>query len=324
MTTTSPRLSTTTANPAPTWLLWIFRVNLIVQVGIVVTGGLVRLTGSGLGCPTWPECVDGSLVPTARQEEAWHKYVEFGNRTLTFLLGLAAIAALAGALIWWQRNRSNGRVLRAPIVALAAIPLLGTVAQAVLGGITVLTGLHPAIVAAHFLLSVAIIGGCVVLVDRAQDPGDRPVVPLVRREVTLLGDALVVTSFVVLVLGTIVTGAGPNSGDSDVTHRFGIDQRVAAWVHADIVYLFLGLIIAMALVLHLVDGPAAAKRREWQLVAVVLANGVLGYLQLLLGLPWAVVAGHMLLASLVWVAALRLRLALRTRGVAESAVVDLR
>ena len=317
----APPRTAIAVNAAPSWLVWIFRVNLIVQVGIVVTGGLVRLTGSGLGCPTWPECVDGSLVPTSRQEEAWHKYVEFGNRTLTFLLGVAAIAALAGALLWWQRSRSRGLPGRGPVIALAAVPLLGTVAQAVLGGITVLTGLHPIIVAAHFLLSIGIIAGCVLLVDRAQDPDDQPVTPLVRRTLVVLGDVLVATAFLVLVLGTIVTGAGPNSGDSDVTHRLGIDQRVAAWIHADIVYLFVGLIIAMALALHLVNGPATARRREWQLIALVVANGALGYLQLFLGLPWAVVAGHMLLATLVWIAAIRLRLALRTRGAAE---LDLR
>lgn len=310
---TTPQ-SATASSAAPRWLVNIFRINLIVQIGIVVTGGLVRLTGSGLGCPTWPECVDGSLVPTSRQEEAWHKYVEFGNRTLTFVLGIAALAALIGAFVWWRQLRSSGRPARRPVVLLAAVPLLGTVAQAVLGGITVLTGLHPAIVAAHFLLSIAIIGACAVLVDRAQDPGDRPVAPLVRREVVLLANALVVTAFVVVFLGTIVTGAGPNSGDSDVTHRLGVDQRTAAWVHADAVYLFLGLLVAMVLALRLVDGPALAKRRLWQLVGLSLLNGAVGYAQLFLGLPWAVVAAHMLFATLVWVAVIRVRLGLRTRG----------
>ena len=322
MTTTAVTPPAQTSSAAPRWLVNIFRVNLIVQIGIIVTGGLVRLTGSGLGCPTWPECVDGSLVPTSRQEEAWHKYVEFGNRTLTFVLGIAALAAIIGALVWWRQLRSAGRPGRTPVILLATVPLLGTVAQAVLGGITVLTGLNPAIVAAHFLLSIAIIGGCVVLVDRAQDPGDRPVVPLVRQEVRWLGTALVVTAFVVVFLGTIVTGSGPNSGDADVTHRLGVDQRTAAWVHADAVYLFLGLLVAMVLALRLVNGPALAKRRLWQLVAASLLNGVVGYAQLFLGLPWVIVALHMLMASLVWVAVVRLRLALRSRGVGSGDVVS--
>ncbi len=303
--------------------MWIFRVNLIVQVGIVVTGGLVRLTGSGLGCPTWPECVDGSVLPTARQEEAWHKYVEFGNRTLTSVLGIAALAALVGAFVWWRGQRSRGRPARTPILLLSAVPLLGTVAQAVLGGITVLTGLNPAIVAAHFLVSIAIIGGCVVLVDRAQDPGDRPVTPLVRPEVIWLANTLVVVGAVVVVLGTVVTGSGPNSGDFDVAHRLPVDMRTAAWVHADVVYLFVGLVVAMIVALRLVSGPALAWHRLWLLVAACLANALVGYTQLFTGLPWAVVATHMLLACLVWVSVLRLRLALRTRGVVSDAV-DLR
>jgi heme a synthase len=304
----------TSSQIAPTWLVNIFRVNLVVQIGIIVTGGLVRLTGSGLGCPTWPECVDGSLVPTSKQEESWHKYVEFGNRTLTFLLGIAAIAAVVGGFVWWRRTRAAGAP-RTPVLLLSTVPLVGTVAQAVLGGITVLTGLHPAIVAAHFVLSIVGIGGCVLLVDRAQDPGDRPVVPLARREVRWLGHALVAVTFVVVLLGTVVTGAGPNSGDADVTHRLGVDQRVAAWVHADAVYLFLGLLVAMLLALRLTDGPMLAKRRMWYLVAAAVFNGFLGYAQLFLGLPWAIVAMHMLMAALVWVAAIRVDLALRTRGI---------
>jgi cytochrome c oxidase assembly protein subunit 15 len=299
---------------APRWLLNIFRANLIAQVGIVVTGGLVRLTGSGLGCPTWPECVDGSLVPTARQEESWHKLVEFGNRTLTFLLVALAIAALAGALVWARRQKSSGAVPRRSIVALAAVPLVGTFAQAVLGGITVLTGLHPAVVAAHFLLSVAIIGFGTVLVDRAQDTADRPVTQMVRVELRRLADVLLVLAALIIIMGTVVTGSGPNSGDADVSHRFGLDQRIAAWIHADTVFLFVGLLAGLVLALHLVAAPRRAVRRTWILVAVTVANGVVGYLQLFTGLPWLAVAVHMLLACLIWVAAIRMRLSLRHRG----------
>jgi cytochrome c oxidase assembly protein subunit 15 len=295
-------------------LLNIFRANLVAQIGIVVTGGLVRLTGSGLGCPTWPECVDGSLLPTARQEESWHKLVEFGNRTLTFVLAALAVAAIVGAFVWARRDRVAGRQPRRVILLLAAVPFAGTVAQAVLGGITVLTGLHPAIVAGHFLLSIAIIGSVTVLVDRAHDDGDRPVTPVVRVELRRLTDALVVLAAVIIVLGTVVTGSGPNSGDTDVTHRFGIDQRVAAWIHADTVFLFVGLLAGLMLALHLVDAPAEARRRSWLLAAVTVANGVVGYLQLFTGLPWLAVAVHMLLACLIWVAVIRLRLGLRHRG----------
>ena len=138
---------------APRWLRAVFYANLVAQTAIVVTGGLVRVTGSGLGCPTWPECTEGSLTPTDSQVEAWHKYVEFGNRTLTFVLGVLAIVALVGAIAWGRRLRAQQLPSRRPVVMLAAVPLVGTFAQAVLGGITVLTGLNPVTVALHFLLS---------------------------------------------------------------------------------------------------------------------------------------------------------------------------
>lgn len=305
---TAPKAAT------PHWLINIFRANLVAQIGIVVTGGLVRLTGSGLGCPTWPECVDGSLVPTERQEESWHKMIEFGNRMLTFVLAALAIAAIAGAIVWARKRKRKGLPTRPTITWLAAIPIVGTFVQAILGGITVLTGLHPAIVAAHFLLSIAIIAGCVVLVDRAHYTSDRPLRTLVRAEIKWLANALVALAVVVVVLGTVVTGSGPNSGDADVTTRFGFDQRLVAWLHADVVLLFVGLVIGMVLILRLTRAPQVTLQRSWYLIAAVVASGAVGYFQLFTGLPWAAVATHMLLACLVWVATLRLRLAMTTRG----------
>ena len=190
-TTERPDTPIASSGAAPRWLRGIFIANLVAQIAIVVTGGIVRLTGSGLGCPTWPECVEGSYVPTSRQEEAWHKYVEFGNRLLTFVLAALAIAAIVGAFAWWRRQRRAGAAARGPVLALAAIPIIGTVVQAVLGGVTVLTGLNPWAVSAHFLVSIAIIAGCVLLVVRSGEPGDRPVTRLVRPEVRILGWALV-------------------------------------------------------------------------------------------------------------------------------------
>jgi cytochrome c oxidase assembly protein subunit 15 len=296
---------------------------LIAQIGIIVSGGLVRLTGSGLGCPTWPECVDGSLVPTERQEESWHKMIEFGNRLLTFVLTALAIAAIVGALSWARRRKRNGLPARPTITWLATIPLVGTFAQAILGGITVLTGLHPAIVAAHFLLSIAIVAGCVVLVERSHSLTDQPVRTLVRPEVKWLANTLVALAALVIIIGTVVSGSGPNSGDADVINRFGFDQRLVAWLHADVVLLFVGLVLGMVLILRLLNGPKIAVRRAWYLVAAVLASGSVGYFQLFTGLPWAAVATHMLLAALLWVATLRLRLAMTARGSSPSQETDI-
>ncbi|HEX6887943.1 MAG TPA: COX15/CtaA family protein [Candidatus Nanopelagicales bacterium] len=313
----SPIRTSTSALPSPvsSGVRAIFMANLVAQIGIVVTGGLVRVTGSGLGCPTWPECVEGSLVPTEGQAEAFHKYIEFGNRLLTFVLGILAIAAIVAALRMRARWRREGAQPRRPILWLATIPLLGTLAQAVLGGITVLTGLHPLLVGGHLLLSIAVIAGCVVLVHRAAEPGDEPLVRLVRPEVRGLSIALVLVSIAVIVLGTLVTGSGPHSGDADVTHRLPFDVRTIAWLHADAVLLFIGLIVGMWLALRVTDGPATARFWSHMLMALAVVQGVVGYVQWFAGVPWVLVSIHMLLACLVWVAVLKGHLSLRARGV---------
>jgi cytochrome c oxidase assembly protein subunit 15 len=300
---------------APRWLRGIFIANLVAQIGIVVTGGIVRLTGSGLGCPTWPECAEGSFIPTSRQEEAWHKYVEFGNRLLTFVLAALALAAIIGAWTWWRRQRRRGADPRTPVLLLAAIPIVGTVVQAVLGGVTVLTGLNPWAVSAHFLVSTAIIAGCVILVVRSGEAGDEPVTRLVRPEVMWLGRALVLVTAIVVVLGVIVTGSGPHSGDAGAESRFGLDPRTVSWLHADSVLLFLGLTVGMIITLRVTHAPTRARRLTELLLAVSLVQGLIGYAQYFTGLPWVLVSVHMLGACLVWSLAVFMLLSLRSRGV---------
>ena len=309
---------TPTARVAP-WARGIYIANLVAQTGIVVTGAIVRITGSGLGCPTWPECVEGSIAPTSQQEESWHKYVEFGNRLLTFVLVILAVAAIVAALVDARRRRRLGATRRPVLVVLAAVPLLGTVAQAVLGGITVLTGLHPATVSAHFLLSMAIIAGVVALVARSGDTGDQPVIWLAVRPIRVLAWLLVAVSALVVMLGVIVTGSGPHSGDDDVSHRFPIDPRTISWLHADVVLLFCGLLIGLLVALTVAGGPSRARRRAWLLLAVSLAQGAIGYTQYFTGLPELLVALHVLGACLVWIASLSIPLALRTRGIPDDA-----
>jgi len=292
-----------------------FIANLVAQVGILVTGAVVRLTGSGLGCPTWPQCTEGSYTPTARQPEAWHKYIEFGNRLLTFVLVILAIAAVVAA--WWDRRdrRRSGRPVRPVIMLLALIPIIGTVAQAVLGGITVLTGLHPVTVSAHFLLSMAIVAGVVALVVRSGDPGDQPITALVPRLVSSLAWALVVVSAVLVVLGVLVTGSGPHSGDAKSENRFSFDPRTISWLHADVVLLFLGLAIGLLVALIVIGAPKPAIRRTWLLLGIAGVQGALGYVQYFSGLPGALVAIHVLGSGLVWVTVLFIPPALRLRGV---------
>jgi cytochrome c oxidase assembly protein subunit 15 len=304
---------TTPSGRSPRGIRAIYLANLVAQTGIVVTGAVVRITESGLGCPTWPECVDGSIAPTADQAESWHKYIEFGNRLLTFVLVILAVAALVAALVDRRRRRREGLAARPVLLVLAAIPLLGTVAQAVLGGITVLTGLHPATVAAHFLLSMVIIAGVSALVVRSGDHGDRPVNWLSPVPVRVLAWLLVATGAVVVVLGVLVTGSGPHSGD-DSAERLGLDPRTIAWLHADVVLLFLGLTVGLLVALSVLHGPRRALTRAWILLGVSLSQGVVGYVQYFTGLPEVLVGLHVLGACLVWIAVLFIPSALRTRG----------
>ncbi len=276
----------------------------LVQCGIVVTGGLVRLTGSGLGCPTWPQCAPGSIVPIAGQSEGFHKFIEFGNRLLTFVVLLVVVTSIVAA--WRQVPR------RRSLVTLASLGLLGVVGQAVLGGLTVLTGLNPALVAGHFLLSTVLIAAAVALHQRGGDDGDGPPVPLVRPEIRNLTRVVVGLGGLVLILGTIVTGTGPHGGDVD-TPRFGFQPTMVAQAHADAVILFIALTVALWLALRLTDSPDATRRRVLVLLLLSLAQGLIGYVQYFTGVPWVLVAFHLAGACAVWVAALRLPYAMRER-----------
>lgn len=190
--------------------------NAVANGAIVVTGGAVRLTGSGLGCPTWPRCTSESFVATP--ELAGHGVIEFGNRLLTFVLAAVAIATVVA--VW----RSERRDLR----PLAVLTFLGIPAQALLGGVTVLTGLNPWTVAAHFLVSIVLIALATVLWLRSREPGVGR--PLLRRPLALLVTGAAAVTAVVLVLGTLVTGSGPHSGDVDADDvptgdRMGFDAE---------------------------------------------------------------------------------------------------
>ncbi len=297
----------------PRWARTVFLLNLLGQTLIIVTGGVVRLTASGLGCPTWPQCVPGSFTPVAHQEEAFHKFIEFGNRTVTFLLGFLALAAIVAGLAHVRASRRAGRAPRRPVVVLSFLPLIGTAAQAVIGGITVLTGLNPSIVAPHFLVSVLLVGGCLVLLVRSGEPGDRPVALVVRREIRWAAWLAVALAGAVIVLGTVVTGSGPHSGDAS-TYRLGLDPRTMSWLHADTVMLYVGVLVALLLALRVTDAPRRTQLAALLALAVALAQGLVGYVQFFTGLPWVVVAVHLLGAALVWIATTYLLLTTRSRG----------
>jgi len=283
---TPPPLTPPLVNP---WLRRVLLVNLILEIGIVVTGGLVRLSGSGLGCPTWPECVPGSFTPVPHQEQGFHKLIEFGNRTLTSVVGVAAVLVIVAVWRWAPGRRG--------LLRISVLPLVGVLLQAVLGGISVLTGLNPAVVAAHFLASMVLVSLSAYLLYRVGE-GDDPPVLLVRPQIRTVAWATAALGAVVLLLGTVVTGSGPHSGDAS-TPRFGFDPRTISWLHADAVMLFVGLTVAVLLAVRL-TATDPRPRRAWHAVfGITVLQGLVGYTQYLTGLPEALVLVHMLGASLM-------------------------
>jgi cytochrome c oxidase assembly protein subunit 15 len=279
--------------------------NAVANGAIVVTGGAVRLTGSGLGCPTWPRCTDASFVATP--ELAGHGVIEFGNRLLTFVLTAIAIATVVAVF------RSARRDLR----RLAALSLLGIPAQAVLGGVTVLTGLNPWTVAAHFLVSMALVAIATTLWLRSREAGVGQ--PLLRRPFPMLISGIAVVTAAVLVLGTVVTGSGPHSGDPEAG-RTGLDAELVSQLHADVVFLLIGLTVALLVALYATDSPGRVRRAARDLLIVQLAQGVIGYVQYFTDLPIALVLLHMLGAVLI--TACTARLVWSTRGPASDLPLD--
>jgi cytochrome c oxidase assembly protein subunit 15 len=274
--------------------------NAVANGAIVVTGGAVRLTGSGLGCPTWPRCTDESFVATP--ELAGHGVIEFGNRTLTFLLTAVAIATVVAVF------RSARRDLR----PLAVLSLLGIPAQALLGGVTVLTGLNPWTVAAHFLVSMVLVAVATTLWLRSREPGVGR--PLVRRPFVLLAAGIAGVTAAVLMVGTVVTGSGPHSGDPKAG-RTGFDPQLVSQVHADVVFLLIGLTVALLVALAATDAPGRVRRAARDLLLIQLAQGVVGYVQYFTDLPIVLVLVHMLGAVLI--TAFTARLVWSVRGPAS-------
>ena len=284
----------------------LFTALLVLQAGLVVTGGAVRLTGSGLGCPTWPECTDGSIGPVITQaEDQLHAWIEFGNRLIAWLILILALAALV-YIVKKLKSRNDFKRLR----LLAILQILGFLGQVVLGGITVLTKLNPISVSAHFVLTLPLIAGALALRHRVLD---RPVLQLqpMTRTVTKVVTAL---SFVVLLLGVVVTGTGPHAGDADAK-RYPFNFEAVSILHADSVIALICLAIALYLVVKVSESPEVKKlfgRMILIFLAICLAQGAIGYLQYLTGLPELLVGAHLLGATLVWIHAWRLNLTGRT------------
>ena len=268
----------------------VFGFLVFLQIAIVVTGGAVRLTGSGLGCPTWPECTPGSYTPVPHQAEGQvHAWIEFGNRLLTFLLLLCALIALIIAI-----RVSKNTVLKSRVRSLAALQVIGIFGQGILGGITVLTDLNPIPVAGHFLLSIFLIAGAISL--------RYEIVGIIKQKadgiVATLMPLLIWLTVLVLVAGTIVTGSGPHAGDENAK-RFGFNPRIVSWLHADLVIALVVLTLVLWLITRVSQNKVIHKHLSVLLI-ICLSQGLVGYVQYFTGLPELLVAAHLLGATLVW------------------------
>jgi cytochrome c oxidase assembly protein subunit 15 len=263
---------------------------------IVVTGGAVRLTGSGLGCPDWPTCTGHRIVA------AWslHPMIEFTNRVITVAVTAAVVAAVVGAVLRRPRRRD--------LVWLSSGLVAGVLAQVVLGGLTVLYKLDPPWVMGHFVLSFVVLADAVVLHYRAGQPAT-PARAVVSRDLVRLGRLILATVAVVVVLGTAVTGSGPHSGDIHAK-RLPFHFQGVAELHSSVVMVLIGLAIATLFALHHARAPADVQRRAWIVIGVIAAQAAIGYTQYFTRVPAGLVAAHLAGATVLWIAVLRYNLGL--------------
>ncbi len=277
---------------------------------IVVSGAAVRLSQSGLGCTTWPDCTSHSLVAAgATGDSLIHRWIEFGNRLVTAAITLVSV--VVGVAAWRFRDPATGR-RRRDICGLGFAQPAGIIVDAVIGGIVVLTKLSPYWVSVHFLFSMLLVALALLLYVRSAE-GAGPATPLARREVVLLARGLVAALTLMIAIGTVVTGTGPLAGAPSVA-RYSLPRQGVTQLHADIGWLIGGLLIALVLSLRLTGAPDRAKRRGYLLIGLVLVQGCVGYSQYFAGLPAGLVWVHVTGALLIWITALSLTFALRDRG----------
>jgi len=303
--------------PTPVSMRRLALAGVIADTVIMSTGAAVRLSASGLGCPDWPQCSAADVVASKNAGQTLlNTWIEFGNRLLNF--PLVIIAALIFIAAW--RFRPDGR-RRRDLVWLGAAQPLGVVAQAVIGGIVVLTKLNPATVSVHFLVSAAVVAAAVALHMRCAALADVSGIPEatpVRRDLRVMSAALVAVTCLMLTAGTVVTGTGPLAGDAGVP-RYPLPLEGVTQFHADIGWLLAGLSIALVLVLRLSAAPRRAVRAGWIVLAALGSQGVIGYIQYFTHLPAGLVWVHVTGSVLVWIAVLRLYFTVRERAPVNTA-----
>ena len=272
---------------------------IVANTVIMSTGAAVRLSSSGLGCPDWPRCSKADVVASHNAGQTLlNTWIEFGNRLLNF--PLVAITALVFIAAWRLTRPGAPMAGRKDILWLGAIQPLGVVAQAVIGGIVVLTKLNPAMVSVHFLLSASLVGASVLLLARCTDFTD---VGPVRPELRVLAGVLTLITVAMLAAGTVVTGTGPLAGHAD-TPRYHLPLEGVTQFHADIGWLMGGVTVALVLGLRLSGAGPRAMRMGWIVVIGLFVQGTLGYVQYFNHLPAGLVWVHVTTAVMLWIAVL--------------------
>jgi cytochrome c oxidase assembly protein subunit 15 len=310
---TAPKIARPVLAPTPTSMRRLALAGVIADTVIMSTGAAVRLSASGLGCPDWPQCSAADIVASKNAGQTLlNTWIEFGNRLLNFPLVVVAALIFIAA---WQFRPDGQR--RRDLVWLGAAQPLGVVAQAVIGGVVVLTKLNPALVSVHFLVSASIVAAAVVLHVRCSE-GNAPPKAVVRPELRVLSVALVGVIGLMLAAGTVVTGTGPLAGDAGVP-RYKLPLEGVTQLHADIGWLVAGLSIALVVGLRLSGAPPRPMRAGWIMIGALLSQGVIGYIQYFTHLPAGLVWVHVTGSMLVWIAVLRLFFAMRDRGPVNTA-----
>lgn len=303
--TGTARTADTTEDGVDPWLRYSSAAVVALSLLIVIGGGIVRLTGSGLGCSSWPNCSPGEFAPEYTAQNL-HDMIEWTNRMLTGVLvaGVAVFIVVA----WWRVGLRN-RITLSGLAQLAIVLL-----NAVVGGISVLTGLNPWVVAGHFLAAMLLVGTAAASYELVLLEGRGRPAPTSRP----LAGLLVVITGVVVVLGTAVSGSGPHSGDDNATNRMGFDWTAVTIVH--------GVAAAAMLVIALIYAagisPAGrfreVRRRSQVFLGLVVLQGVVGIVQAMTNLPIVMVIVHLLMAAMLWAGAVRIYLAARFAGAAPT------
>jgi heme a synthase len=271
---------------------------------IILTGAAVRLTGSGLGCPTWPQCEPGQLVAKSASDS--HQQIEFWNRAFTGVVSIAVMLAVLGSLVRRPRRRE---------LTWLSIGLVGGVmAQAVLGGLVVKKVLAPPFVMGHFLLSIVLLWNAILLHHRAGQPEGRSR-PVVDRTLLNLGRAVFVLACAAIVTGTVVTGTGPHAGDKRAA-RLDLVLTNVARVHGATVMVFLAVVLTTLWLAYRRRAPGPVRRALNVLLLVLVAQAGVGYTQYFTGVPVILVAVHVAGATALFTATAALYLTLRERTAA--------